>query len=150
MSFVGTITGRLGAKPEARQAGDSQVCTLSVATNKKTRDGDQTLWVKVELWGKQCDYATRYLDKGAFVVCHGDIWAETFQKRNNGGEGFAVVVKNGRVESVRETQQQAAPVQHQQNFQPDSPHQAAMGQPAQQLANAFQGQALVPDSDIPF
>ena len=71
MSFVGTITGRLGAKPEARQAGDSQVCTLSVATNKKTRDGDQTLWVKVELWGKQCDYATRYLDKGAFVVCHG-------------------------------------------------------------------------------
>lgn len=150
MSFVGTITGRLGAKPEARQAGDSQVCTLSVATNKKTRDGDQTLWVKVELWGKQCDYATRYLDKGAFVVCHGDIWAESFQKRNNGGEGFAVVVKNGRVESVRETQQQAAPVQLQQTFQPDSPHQAAMGQPAQQLANAFQGQALVPDSDIPF
>ena len=150
MSLHGFISGRLGAKPVARQAGDSQVCTLRVATNKKTRDGDQTLWVTVELWGQQCDYATRFLEKGAFVVCHGDIWAETYQKKNEPGEGFSIVFKNARVESVRETQQKAAPVQIQQNFQSDSPHQAAMGQPAQQLANAFQGQALVPDSDIPF
>ena len=150
MSFVGTITGRLGAKPEAKQTNDSQVCTLSVATNRQTRDGKQTLWAKVELWGKQCDYATRYLDKGSFVVCHGEVWAETYQKKNDKGEGFSVVLKSAKVEGVRETQQQAAPVQHQQNYQPDSPHQAAMGQPAAPQPTAFQSLPLVPDAEIPF
>lgn len=159
MSFRGTITGRVGRKPEPKPVGDNRVAELSVATNQRTKNGEETLWVKVEAWGQQCDYACRFLDKGSFIVAHGDIWAEEFTKRN-GELGFATVVKSAKIEGVKEQQaaQAPAPLQTQQNFPAESPHQAAMTSapapaPAASAAapSIWEGAAAVPQSDdIPF
>ena len=163
MSYRATVAGYLGAKPEMRTAntpsGPVQVTTARVAVNRREKGQDLTEWVDVDLWGQSAKYAVDYLDKGAFVVCHGDQWIERYT--HNGKDGAKLVLKSATIESPKQARsEQTLPnISMQQQVantsQATSPHQAAMGQPvtvaAGAPANQWNNAPLVPDnSDIPF
>jgi single-strand DNA-binding protein len=74
-----TIVGRLGADPELKQAGSSQVCKMRVATSRKWKDKntgemrEDTQWHSVDVWGPQAESCSKYLRKGQEVGVVGSI-----------------------------------------------------------------------------
>jgi single-strand DNA-binding protein len=73
------LVGNLGRDPEMRytQTG-TPVTSFSVATSRKynTADGQQkeeTLWFRVQVWGKQAEVCNQYLGKGRSVLVEGSL-----------------------------------------------------------------------------
>lgn len=77
-----TLIGRVGRDPEIRAAanGGTPWGVLSVATNRSKRDGDawieETDWHQVKVFGREAEYAGKYLRKGALVAVEGGIQYE--------------------------------------------------------------------------
>jgi len=69
------IVGNLGRDPELRYTPQgSPVATLSVATNRKRKDGDDSVcWFKVTVWGSQAEACNVYLSKGRQVLIEGEL-----------------------------------------------------------------------------
>src|SRR5258707_1403224 len=64
------ISGNLGQDPELRFTKDgTPVTDLSIAVNKKLKDGQQlTTWFEVSVFGKQSEAVCEYLKKGSKVL----------------------------------------------------------------------------------
>ena len=71
------LTGNLGADHESRQAGDTTVCNLRVATSGREKvDGqwqEKSDWHRVTCFGKTAELAAQYLRKGSKVGIRGRI-----------------------------------------------------------------------------
>jgi len=87
---VAVIVGRLTRDAELKYTNSGQaVCHFSVATNSRTKKGDQ--WVDesnywdIDLWGKRGETINQYLTKGKLVAIHGDMrqdrWEQDGQTR---------------------------------------------------------------------
>ena len=68
-----SITGYVGNEPQVRTVqtsnGDTQVASFSVAVNRTNGGGQkQTLWVRVNCWGKLADVAQKYIHKGSLIL----------------------------------------------------------------------------------
>jgi single stranded DNA-binding protein len=71
-----TLTGHLGSEPQVRtvqtSTGEKQVATFSIAVNRTNGGGQQqTLWVRVNCWGKLASVANSYLKRGGIVQVTG-------------------------------------------------------------------------------
>jgi len=79
-----TIAGYLGKDPEQRFTPSGKgVVSFSVATTRKYTGGDgqivqETMWVKVNVWGKQGENCNQYLHKGSAVLVVGELKAEPY------------------------------------------------------------------------
>lgn len=76
------IAGNLGKDPEMRYSpsGDA-VTNLNVATSRKYTDKsgqqvEETIWVRVSVWGKQAEACNQYLKKGRAVLVEGRLNAD--------------------------------------------------------------------------
>ncbi len=73
------LVGHLGSDPEMRDAGGSQVASLSVATSERWIDRssgerkERTEWHRVAFFGRLAEIASGYLQKGALVYIEGRI-----------------------------------------------------------------------------
>ena len=73
------LVGNLGRDPEMRYTpGGQAVTTLSVASNRTYTDSSgnqvkQTIWFRVEVWGKQAESCHQYLRKGRPVLVEGRL-----------------------------------------------------------------------------
>ena len=73
------IVGNLGQDPEMRYTPSGQTVTnFSVATNRRWTSGDgqqqeETVWIRVTVWGKQAEACNQYLSKGRLVMCEGRL-----------------------------------------------------------------------------
>lgn len=68
------VTGNLGRDAEVRQAGNSTVCSFSVAMTSGYGDKKQTVWLDCSLWGKQAEGSLpSYLTKGQQVAVSGEL-----------------------------------------------------------------------------
>ncbi|MDX2137019.1 MAG: single-stranded DNA-binding protein [Chloroflexota bacterium] len=62
------VTGFVGSDPQVKTVGEQRVASFSVAVNRKSGAGQkQTLWVRVNAWGKLADVAAQYVHKGSLV-----------------------------------------------------------------------------------
>jgi single-strand DNA-binding protein len=64
--------GFVGSDPQVRTVqttnGEQQVASFSVAVSRKNGGGSkQTLWLRVNCWGKLADVAAQYVRKGSLV-----------------------------------------------------------------------------------
>lgn len=130
-----TLAGRLGKDAELRQAGQSNVCSFSVAGDTGFGNNKQSHWFNCSLWGNQGQALQPYLVKGQEVVIVGE-----FSEREYQGKFY----KELRVNSIKlmggKSQQQGQQVQQQQQPQ-------AWGQ-QQQAPQPMQQQVV--DQSIPF
>lgn len=68
------ILGNVGRTPELRYTNTgTAVCSFSVATTMKNRDGEQTEWHAVTTWDKTAEICGQYLEKGRQVYVEGRI-----------------------------------------------------------------------------
>lgn len=108
------LVGRLGQDPELKHAGETDVCNLSVATSERRKKGDQwesvTEWHRVVLFGKQAEFASTYLKKGALVLAEGKLKTEKWTDKDGGNrETVKVYAHTIQALEKREERQQAAP-----------------------------------------
>jgi single-strand DNA-binding protein len=71
--IVATVVGNIGKDAELRHAGDTPVCSFSVASNRKVKGEDETTWCRVSVWGKRGETLSQYLTKGKKVVVVGEL-----------------------------------------------------------------------------
>ncbi len=149
--FNGTLTGNLGRDPEFQTTQSGQMVakfSLAVRQPKKQGQDQPAFWVKVEVWGKQAEYVANYLKKGASVCVTGQVAEESWTDKNTGELKKAVVIRNASVESWQQrTDGPAAPMAA---APAPAPVQQAVPVAAQQVANAFGGQVVDYDDDVPF
>lgn len=74
------VTGRLGKDPEVRYAGENPVAnfSLSVPRNREISD-----WFNITAWGKDAEFAEKYLKKGMLIGVSGRLETSTW-KDNEG------------------------------------------------------------------
>jgi single-strand DNA-binding protein len=114
MSNVFSFTGTVGRDAEANKLASGQsVLNVTVANNIGFGDREQTLWVRVAVWGKRAEgQLVGYLKKGQQVFVSGELSQREYQandgttrtslelncnvidlvgKRNEGGQSVANV-----------------------------------------------------------
>tara|TARA_R100000664_G_C2748920_1_gene136339 strand:- start:1390 stop:1788 length:399 start_codon:yes stop_codon:yes gene_type:complete len=93
-----TISGRITADAETRDAGSGRVSSFSVACGYKDKDGDQTDFWRVALWwrdGKEPGLLP-YLVRGQGVIVTGDPRVRQYQKKT-GGAGIELSINFPRI-----------------------------------------------------
>ncbi len=76
------LLGRLGADPELRHTQtDKAVCNLRLATDGYN---GETEWHAVVAWGKQAEFCSTYLRKGAIVFIGGRLQTRSWEDKDGG------------------------------------------------------------------
>lgn len=87
------LVGNLGKDPELRQTNSGKsVCNFSLATTKKTNDGEKTEWHNIILWEKLADIADQYLTKGRQVYLEGEIQSRKYEDANGNDRYITEIV----------------------------------------------------------
>ena len=74
------VIGNLGRDPEMRYMPDgTAVTSFSIATSRSWTDQasgqqrEETMWVRVSVWGRQAETTNQYLSKGSKVLVEGRL-----------------------------------------------------------------------------
>ncbi|OUL22438.1 single-stranded DNA-binding protein [Nostoc sp. 106C] len=82
---VVTLIGRVGNDPEIKYFESGSVkCRLTLAVNRRTKEGEHTDWFNLELWGKTAEVAGNYVRKGRQIAVKGSLKFDTWSDRNSG------------------------------------------------------------------
>ena len=90
---VFSFSGRLGGDPEIKKINDQSLLTCNVAMNTFSNKSEVTTWLRVEIWGKDADYASKVLKKGSLAVFSGELLPQTYTDKN-GIEKLSLVVRS--------------------------------------------------------
>ena len=140
------IAGRLGADPEVRfTSGGQKVTTFRVATNRKRKGAEETVWYRVTVWGETFDKMMPYIKKGGAVMVWGDLVAELYTNR----EGQQQISLN-----LTATQISFSPFGKSEQRQESAEPFAAAAQPTGGFDQAMPGQGQeappIAGDEIPF
>ena len=144
MSNVFSFTGTVGRDAEVRYAPSGlAVLNFTVANNIGFGDKQQTLWIRVALFGKRAEgQLQNYLKKGQQVFVSGELTQSEY-RANDGTTKTALELNANIIDLIGKRSEASQP---QQNYQPSGVREQA---PARQ--GASHDNFDVPyDDDIPF
>lgn len=79
------LIGYLGADPELKQAGETSLCNLRVATTEKWgKEGarqEHTEWHSVTVWREMAENCAKYLTKGRQVYIEGRLQTRSWEDK---------------------------------------------------------------------
>ncbi|MBW4634855.1 MAG: single-stranded DNA-binding protein [Iphinoe sp. HA4291-MV1] len=88
-----TLIGRVGTDPDMKYFESGSVkCKLTLAVNRRTKDGDHTDWFNLELWGKTAQVAGDYVRKGKQIAVKGSLKFDTWSDRATGANRSTPVI----------------------------------------------------------
>ncbi|BAZ01782.1 single-strand-binding protein [Tolypothrix tenuis PCC 7101] len=91
---VVTLIGRVGTDPDIKYFESGSVkCKLTLAVNRRTRDGEHTDWFNLELWGKTAEVAGNYVRKGRQIAIKGSLKFDTWSDRQTGATRSSPVIQ---------------------------------------------------------
>lgn len=73
------VIGNLTRDPELKEVGQSQLCKMGIAINRKTPKGDDVCFMDVVVWGSLAALCGKYLTKGKQALVEGYIKQENWQ-----------------------------------------------------------------------
>ena len=90
-----SISGWLARDPEVRYfESGSVVASTAVGIQEYKKDKDaKTNFVDIKAWGKTAEFLCQYLKKGDFVLAHGRLEVETWEKDGNKRSKTAIVIE---------------------------------------------------------
>ena len=144
MSNVFSFTGTCGRDAEVRYLPSGQaVLNVNVANNIGFGDKQQTLWIRVALFGKRAEGSLKdYLKKGQQVFVSGELTQSEY-RANDGTTKTALELNANIIDLIGKKNEASQPPQ---NYQPSGVREQA---PVRQDAN--HDNFDVPyDDDIPF
>jgi single-strand DNA-binding protein len=144
MSNVFSFTGTCGRDAEVRYLPSGQaVLNVNVANNVGFGDKQQTLWIRVALFGKRAEGSLKdYLKKGQQVFVSGELTQSEY-RANDGTTKTSLELIATIIDLVGKRNESGQP---QQNFQPANAREQA---PARQ-APSNENFDTPYDDDIPF
>lgn len=145
MSNVFSFTGTIGRDAEVRTTANGQtVLNVTVANNIGFGDRQQTIWIRVALWGKRAEgQLQNYLKKGQLIFVSGELSQREYQA-NDGSTKSSLELNANIIDLLgKRNEQNTVQPQSTQNYQPQQQ------QPATQN---YQQQQNSPDvyDDVPF
>ncbi|MFW5443034.1 MAG: single-stranded DNA-binding protein [Methylococcaceae bacterium] len=116
MSNVFSFTGTVGRDAEVRVTPNGlSVLNVTVANNIGFGDRQQTIWVRVALWGKRAEGSLQnYLKKGQQVFVSGELSQREYQA-NDGSTKTSLELNANIIDLVGKRNDQGQ--QQQQNYQ---------------------------------
>lgn len=79
------IAGNLGADPETRfTPSGKKVTSLRVACKSRKNGADETMWMKVTIWGETFDKILPYFKKGSSIVVCGELMIPDIYQNRDG------------------------------------------------------------------
>ncbi|MBC1240631.1 single-stranded DNA-binding protein [Nostoc sp. 2RC] len=91
---VVTLIGRVGGDPEMKYFESGSVkCRLTLAVNRRTKEGEHTDWFNLELWGKTAEVAGNYVRKGRQIAVKGSLKFDTWSDRQTGANRSSPVIQ---------------------------------------------------------
>lgn len=91
------ITGRLTKDPEIRNAGESTIASFSIAVNRRFKDKDgnyQSDFFDVSTFGKNAEFAEKYLKKGTKVEIEGRLQQDRWTNQDGSNRSKIVIIAN--------------------------------------------------------
>jgi single-strand DNA-binding protein len=143
MGNVLSFNGTVGRDAEVRVTASGQsVLNVTVANNIGFGDRQQTLWVRVALWGKRAEGSLQnYLKKGQQVFVSGELSQSEYQA-NDGTTRTSLELNANIIDLVGKRNEQGQEASQQQPQQQDRQVQQDQQQPPK-MPDGF-------DDDIPF
>lgn len=86
-----TISGRLVGDPEARQAGNGNVTSFTVAVDKFRKD-DGANFIEITAWAKLGEVVAEHLTKGSYVVVSGSLDQQSWDDKETGKKRSKIIV----------------------------------------------------------
>ena len=122
MSNVFSFTGTVGRDAEVRVTPSGQsVLNVTVANNIGFGDRQQTLWVRVALWGKRAEGSLQnYLKKGQQVFISGELSQREYQA-NDGTTRTSLELNANIIDLVGKRNDQGQQQPQQQDCQQAAP-----------------------------
>lgn len=71
------LCGNVVEAPTMRKAGEADVCTVRLAVNTSKTT---TMFIDVECWRNNAEFATKYFKKGSFVGVVGQLKSRQYEK----------------------------------------------------------------------
>lgn len=101
------LIGRLVKDPELRRAGETSVCTFTLAIDRPVKAGaeKQTDYPRVTCFGKTAENCDKYLGKGRMCAVQGRLQTGSYEK--DGHKVFTTDVIADRVEFIDRGEKQA-------------------------------------------
>jgi single-strand DNA-binding protein len=145
MSNVFSFTGTVAKDAEVRYAASGlAVLSVNVANNIGFGDKQQTLWLRVTLFGKRAEGQLKdYLKKGQQVFVSGELSQSEYQA-NDGTTRTSLELNANIIDLVGKRSDSGAPAQ---NYPPKSAAKPAQSAPQSESRDNF---AEPYDDDIPF
>ncbi|MEH2254898.1 single-stranded DNA-binding protein [Nostoc sp.] len=89
-----TLVGRVGGDPDIKYFESGKVvCKLTLAVNRRTKEGEHTDWFNLELWGKTAEVAGNYVRKGKQIAVKGSLKFDTWSDRQTGANRSSPVIQ---------------------------------------------------------
>ncbi|MEA5583481.1 single-stranded DNA-binding protein [Nodularia harveyana UHCC-0300] len=89
-----TLVGRVGGDPDIKYFESGAVkCRLTLAVNRRSREGEHTDWFNLELWGKTAEVAGNYIRKGKQIAVKGSLKFDTWSDRQTGANRSSPVIQ---------------------------------------------------------
>ena len=153
MSNVFSFTGTIGRDAEVRYLPSGQaVLNVTVANNIGFGDKQQTLWVRVALWGKRAEgQLQNYLKKGQQVFVSGELTLREYQA-NDGSTKTSLELNANILDLVggRNAEGARSEPQSQQRGRQSYPSSGAREPSNPQQDNGYDNFDAPYDDDIPF
>lgn len=91
-SAIVTVVGHLGRDPEVGTTSGGKTYTkFSIAVSEKGKNGESTTWWNCTAFGKDGEYAAKYLTKGSLAQASGKGAVREYIKKD-GNKGFSAEV----------------------------------------------------------
>lgn len=97
------LAGHLCADLEIRQAGGTSVATarLAIDDSYKSKDGakvERTVFVDVDVWGRQAETTAQFCGKGSAVLIEGALQMDQWDDKETGQKRTKIKVRAERVQ----------------------------------------------------
>lgn len=117
-----TLAGRLTRDPELKYVGEHTICEFGLATSKKMRNREETVFIDMVCWQRTAEVAAEYLRKGSPVLVRGRLTMDQWEDKQTGQKRTKHRVTVEELQMVPRGQS-GAQEQHREQPQPAAPAQ---------------------------
>lgn len=114
------IAGRLTRDPNMKYTpGGTAVCEFGIASSRKRKGEEETLFIDVVLFGQQAETAGQHISKGQVVLVEGRLKQDQWEDKNSGQRRSKITIVGDSVQFGPRPQEGGG--QRQQQFRQHDP-----------------------------
>lgn len=76
------LCGRLAREPEVRYSGDTAIARYALAVDRYTKHGNEADFISCVAFGKNAEFAEKYLSKGMKILIEGHIQTGSYTNKD--------------------------------------------------------------------